>query len=238
MMMQDTNNNLEQRLADIRQRVIQAAQRAGRNEDDIQLLAASKTRTVAEINHALEAGITLIGENRLQEAQDKFPDVAPVRRHFIGHLQTNKVKPVMDLFDCIESVDRLKLANAINREAGQRDIQMPIFIEINIGEEASKHGVFPNEAAQFLKDVAQLEHLRIEGLMAMPPFTKDPEAARPYFKTMKSLYNELRSTIGFQHLSMEPHLSMGTSQDFEVAVEEGSTIIRLGTALFGPRSIT
>jgi len=224
-------SDLSQRLSAIRQKVARAAQRAGRSANEIQLLAATKTRTVEEINRAIEAGVALIGENRAQEAQAKFPELQPVKRHFIGHLQTNKVKAVLELFDCIESVDRMKLASVINQEAEKLGRSAPVFIEVNVGQEASKRGVMPCEALAFARSVARMEFLSVEGLMAMPPFADDPEAARPYFGQMRDLYNEFRALPGVQ----ARHLSMGTSQDFEVAIEEGSTLIRLGAALFGPR---
>ncbi len=224
--------DLRERLATIRARVAEAARRAGRDPGGVELLAATKTQPAARVREAIEAGITLIGENRLQEALEKFPQLPPVRRHFIGHLQTNKAKAVAEHFDAVESLDRWKLARALDRAAGQLGKRLPVLIEVNVAGEASKSGAPTGEALALARRVAACEHLVVQGLMGMPPYTEEGEANRPHFETLAALYNELAGLPGVEART----LSMGTSQDFEVAVEAGATLVRLGTALFGPRN--
>lgn len=219
-------------LAQIQGRVAAAARRAGRSPDDVRLLAATKTQPVPRILEAIAAGITLIGENRIQEAQAKFSALPPVRRHFIGHLQSNKAAAAAQLFDCVESLDRWKLARQLDHAAAELGKRLAVLVEVNVAGEASKAGVLPKETLALARRVVGCEHLSLQGLMAMPPYTTNPEANRPHFETLAALYNELAELPG-----VEPHtLSMGTSQDFEVAVEAGATLVRLGTALFGPRT--
>jgi len=220
------------RYKEIQNRVAQAAAVSGLSLEDIHILAATKTRTVEEINQVIEAGIVLVGENRVQEATAKFDSLLPTRKHFIGHLQTNKVKVAVKLCDCIESVDSLKVAQAVDKEAKKLEKKMPILIEVNVGGEASKFGIPVSEVANFVSGISSLENISIEGLMTMPPFADDPNTSRPYFKTMLALYNEFKS---FPNVKAK-YLSMGTSHDFEVAIEAGSNLIRLGTVLFGPRT--
>lgn len=219
------------RFKQIQQRVAQAAEKSGRSLEDIHILAATKTRTVDEINQAIDAGIQLVGENRVQEAKAKFDSLLPTRKHFIGHLQTNKAKWAVRLCDCIESVDSLRVAETIDKEAAKLDKKMPVLVEINVGGEDSKFGIPVSDALDFVKEISRLGHLSVQGLMAMPPFADDPNESRPYFKTMLALYNEFST---FPNMEGR-YLSMGTSHDFEVAVEEGANLIRLGTILFGPR---
>lgn len=219
------------RFAHIQARLREAALRSGRRPEGVHVLAATKSRSVDQINAAVQAGVRCIGENRVQEALSKFPALMPVEKHFIGHLQSNKAKAAVERFDCIQSVDNFKLAQLLDRHAGSAGKRLPILLEVNVAGEASKSGVAPEHALALARQVSALEHLRLQGLMAMPPYTEDPEAVRPHFRAMKALYDELAALPGVNAL----WLSMGTSQDFEVAVEEGTTLVRLGTVLFGPR---
>lgn len=220
----------DDRLEAIRARIQQALKRSGR-AGPVRILAATKGRSPAEIRAALEAGIDLIGENIVQEAAAKFPALPPVERHFIGHLQTNKVKKALTLFDCVQSVDSWRLALKLEREAAKAGRRLPVLLEVNPAGEAGKFGLPPEETLALAREVTRLEHLSLQGLMALAPYAEDPEAARPHFRTVRRLFEELARLPGAEaHL-----LSLGMSHDFEIAVEEGANLVRLGTALFGPR---
>ena len=202
--------------------------------DDVLLVAVTKTRSVEEINEAIEAGITDIGENKVQEVMDKYDGVSPVNWHFIGHLQRNKVKYIIDKVSLIHSVDSLRLAKEIDRRAAEHNLVMDILIQINPADEESKFGVSLGETKDLLLQIAdECENLRIRGLMSVAPFTEDPQDVGKYFEQVKSLYDELgkidRARIDFKYLSM------GMSHDYEVAVTKGSNLVRVGTAIFGPR---
>lgn len=224
--------DIQQRYEQLQQRVARAAARVGRDAQSVCVLAATKTQPVARINAAIAAGIRLIGENRVQEAVAKFNRLSPVRKHLIGHLQRNKAKAAVQWFDCIESLDRWKLAQCLDREAAKLGKRLPVLIEVNVAAEASKAGVGVFECLSLARRVSRCEHLLVQGLMAMPPLTHDAETNRPHFKTACALYNELATLPGVE----ASYLSMGTSQDFEVAIEEGASLVRVGTVLFGPRS--
>ncbi len=202
--------------------------------EEVQIVAAAKTRTAAEIEEAIAAGITIFGENYVQEAEQIKAALgeaaARVQWHLIGHLQTNKVNKAVQLFDVIQTVDSLKLARAIDTRATR---PLSVCIEINSGRELQKAGVFPEEAEQLVRDMASLENLRVIGLMTMGPRFGDPEAARPYFQTTRQLFDHLGS-FDLPGVSMEI-LSMGMSNSYQVAIEEGSNMIRVGTDLFGAR---
>lgn len=219
------------RFADIQKRLRAAALRADRRHEDVHVLAATKSRSIDQINAAIQAGVRCIGENRVQEALPKFSALLPVSKHFIGHLQSNKAKAAVERFDCIQSVDSFELAQQLDRHAGNAGKRLPILLEVNVADEAAKSGVSPDQAIPLARQIVALEHVQLQGLMAMPPYTEDPEAVRPHFRTVKALYDELGTLSGVN----VRWLSMGTSQDFEVAVEEGATLVRLGTVLFGPR---
>ena len=223
------------RLDTIRERIRRSAENCGRDAKHIQLVAVSKTRAADRVKSAIEAGVTILGENYVQEARDKIDLLAscPVSWHFIGHLQKNKAKVAVGLFDLIHSVDSLNLANELNRQAGKIDKIQEILIQVNIGNEPSKSGVSVSETIQLIQGISCLENLMIKGLMAMPPFFDDPERARPCFSALR----QLRDQIMDQHIpnvSMN-ELSMGMTGDFEVAIEEGATLVRIGTAIFGER---
>jgi pyridoxal phosphate enzyme (YggS family) len=200
----------------------------------VELVAAAKARSPAEILEAVEAGVKIVGENYIQEAAAAFPVVGrKVRWHFIGHLQSNKVKRAVEIFDMIETVDSLGLAKEIDKRSAALGKRMPILIEINSGEEEQKAGVRPGEAEALLRAVAALPNVHIQGLMTMGPFEGDPENSRPYFKITKALFDRFRA-LALPEVEMT-YLSMGMTNSYRVAIEEGANIVRLGTILFGPR---
>jgi len=200
----------------------------------VTLVAAAKTRTPEQILQAIAAGITIIGENYVQEAQAAFAAVGnKVKWHMIGHLQRNKVKQAVDIFDAIETVDSLRLASEIDRRCALIGRTMSVLIEINSGREPQKAGVLPEDTEDLLRALAPFEHVTVEGLMTMGPRFGDPEEARPYFKETKRLFDRMQ---GLQLANVEMrHLSMGMSNSYKVAIEEGADMIRVGTGLFGVR---
>ena len=221
-------------LTQIRERIAAVAQKVGRSPEDIRLVAVSKTHPAALVDEAAQAGQQLFGENYVQEFTAKASEVTmPVEWHFIGHLQSNKVRQVAGKVTLIHSVDRLSLAEEIDRQWGKLGQICPVLIEVNVGGEATKSGTTAAAALELVRSVAALTHVRIKGLMTMPPFFDDPEAARPYFQELR----ELAATIereAVPGVEMQ-ELSMGMSGDFEVAIEEGATLVRVGTAIFGHR---
>ncbi|OGW61781.1 MAG: YggS family pyridoxal phosphate enzyme [Nitrospirae bacterium RBG_16_64_22] len=222
---------IAERLARARERIAAAAGRAGRDPARVKLMAVTKTVPAERVREAAACGQMLFGENRVQEAADKIPAVGPGPKwHMIGRLQTNKVKAAVRLFDCVESVDSIRLAEILDRAARESGKVLPIFVEVNIGGEAQKSGALPGDVERLLDLAAGLASIRVTGLMAIPPYSLDPEEARPYFRRMYDLCARLRER-GFGL----DDLSMGMSGDFEAAVEEGATIVRLGTVLFGVR---
>jgi PLP dependent protein len=221
-------------LARLRERVVRAAERAGRLADDIALVAVSKTFPVEAIRAAFEAGLRHFGENRVQEMQAKHPNLADLSTswHFIGHLQSNKARLATQLFDRIDSLDSVPLAQKLDSAAGQLGKRLPVLIEVHVGGEATKNGVSESELPSLAESIATLPHLDLHGLMTVPPYSDDPERARPHFRKLLELRNRLSERLGRRL----PTLSMGMSHDLEVAIEEGATEIRPGTALFGARS--
>ena len=219
---------------EITQNIARAAEKSGRKYEDITLLAATKTVDVEVINHAIEAGVSFIGENRVQEFLSKYEQYNPVNMHFIGHLQTNKVKDIIDKVSLIHSVDSYRLAEEISRQAVKRNIIVNILLEINIGDEQSKSGFEYDEAVAAGEKIAKLGGIKIKGLMAIPPICASPDENRPYFAKMKKLFIDIGSKK-IDNSSMDI-LSMGMSDDYQVAIEEGATMVRLGTALFGRRN--
>lgn len=225
-------------IAHIRERISRAAARAGRNPDSITLMGVSKVVEPARIRQAYQAGIRIFGENRVQEFEGKssaLKDLQEAEWHLIGHLQTNKAKRAVELFHAVDSVDSVRLAEKLNQAAQQANKVLPVLIEINVGGEESKNGVAPDspELEYLLQNGQLLEHLQVRGLMTIPPFTEDPQGSRPYFRRVR----ELRDAIADRKLQgiQMGVLSMGMSHDFEVAIEEGSTCVRVGTAIFGER---
>lgn len=222
----------QDRLKDVRKRVQDACVRAGREPDSVAIMAAAKTRKPEEVREAAENGLTVMGENRVQEAKQKIP-LCPgnVDWHMIGHLQRNKVRDAVRLFRMIHSIDSWKLLETVNDACASAGGVMSVCLEVNVSGESSKYGLAPEEVSGLLMKCGTLMNVDVVGLMTIPPVTKDPEGARPYFKRLCELRNEWRESSGF---SLD-ELSMGMSNDFEVAVEEGATWIRLGTVLFGER---
>ena len=208
---------------------------AGRNPEDVQLVAVSKTVPVKRIVEAIESGMSVLGESYIQEARDKFTAlyVHPVSWHFIGHLQSNKAKYAVKMFDLIHSVDSLKLSQELDKQAGKIDKIQDVLVQVNIAEEKSKSGILLKDTARLVIDMSRLGHIAVKGLMTMPPYFNAPEKARPYFKALKQLAQQLTS-MKIPGVSMDM-LSMGMSGDFEVAIQEGATLVRIGTAVFGER---
>jgi pyridoxal phosphate enzyme (YggS family) len=227
---------VKSKLYSVNERIRKAAVAAGRDPDSVRLVAVSKTKPVALIREAVAAGVTIIGESYVQEARDKFSELSnlSVSWHFIGHLQTNKVKYVIRMFDLIHSVDSLKLAIEINKQAEKIDKIQNILIQVNIGEELSKSGISPRSTRALVETIAPLLHVRVKGLMTLPPFFDDPEKAAPYFKALRLLRDDIQKT-GIASVSLN-ELSMGMTGDFEAAIAEGATLVRIGTALFGERN--
>ncbi len=218
----------------IEERISIAAEKTGRDRKDIILLAATKTVDADTINYAIENGINYIGENRVQELLSKYRKVNPPHSHFIGHLQTNKVKDIIDKVEMIESVDSVRLAREISKQAQKLNITMDILLEVNIGGEESKSGFTPEELEKAVEEIASLPAIRIKGLMAIPPATELPEDARKYFRNMYKLFIDIGSK-NIDNSSMDI-LSMGMSNDFDIAIEEGANLVRVGTSLFGKRN--
>jgi len=201
----------------------------------VELVAAAKTRTAAEIIQAIEAGLKIIGENYVQEAADVFPAIGRrARWHFIGHLQTNKVKKAVEVFDLVETVDSISLGLEIDKRADAAGKTMDILVEVNSGREPQKAGVLPEEAEPLVRSLAALPHLRLLGLMTMGPFEGDPEDSRPYFKETRRVWEALKLQA-IPGAEMR-HLSMGMTNSWRVAIEEGANLVRIGTAIFGPRT--
>jgi len=200
----------------------------------VQLVAAAKTRTVAEILEAIQAGLTIIGHNYVQEAERAFEAIGPEAKwHMIGHLQSNKAKKAIRIFDMIETVDSLKLAKAIDKACRSINKSMPVLIEINSGEEPQKAGVMPADAVPLVKEISELANLRIMGLMTMGPFSGDPKDARPYFQKTRRLFKDIEQA-NLPGIEMK-YLSMGMSNSYRVALQEGANLVRIGTRIFGER---
>ncbi len=222
------------RVARIRQQIAEACARAGRDPASVTLVAASKAQPVERLRAAWEAGVRVFGENRVQEAASKRGELPlECEWHLLGPLQSNKVRQAVDLFATFHAVDRPKIAHALSAEAQQRGVELQGFVEVNLGGEASKHGFAAKDLVVALAPLRALRGLRLVGLMAIPPPGDDAEASRPWFQKLRALRDALAASPGWE--SFPGRLSMGMSDDFAVAVEEGATHVRVGTALFGPR---
>ncbi len=199
-------------------------------------MAVSKTKPVASIQQALDAGLELFGENYIQEARDKFNELAAsrIQWHFIGHLQSNKAKYAVRLFDLIHSVGSEKLARELNKQAGKIGKRQPVLVQVNIARESSKSGAFREDTVNLVEKISTLENLSLRGLMTIPPFFNSPEKVRPYFKALRELRDHIQS-LSISGIVMD-ELSMGMTGDFEAAIEEGATLVRIGTAIFGERA--
>ncbi|MFN3135246.1 MAG: YggS family pyridoxal phosphate-dependent enzyme, partial [Candidatus Kryptonium sp.] len=217
----------------IKQKIWEVCQKVGRNPDDITIVAVTKTVPVEKIKEAISAGIYDIGENRVQELLEKRNSIENVRWHFVGHLQTNKVKYIVDFIHLIHSVDSLKLALEIDKRAEKINRSIDVLIEVNTSGEKTKYGVKPEETIELVKQISEkCKFVRVKGLMTLAAYSPDPENARPMFKLLKNLSDEI-AKLKLKNVEMK-HLSMGMSNDYWIAVEEGATIVRIGTAIFGP----
>ena len=229
--------NIARNIQDIRQRIERAATRAGRIATGIRLIAVTKSVPLRSVQEAIKTGTRELGENRLQEALSKIEALGheALTWHFIGRLQRRKVKAVVGRFEVIHSVDSCELAAEIDRRANESDRRQEVLLEVNLGEEGSKTGFSPAAVAGALAEMDRLEHITVTGLMAVPPRVDDPESARPFFRALRELARvEMRPS--YRRIRLH-ELSMGMSGDFEVAVEEGATMVRVGTAIFGPRPL-
>ena len=222
---------IKENLLRVMERIEKAARKAGRDPAEVKLVAVSKTVEVARIREAIEAGVSILGENYIQEAQKKIEEIGkPVSWHFIGHLQSNKAKYAIRLFDMIHCVDSHPLVEELNRRAEQADRVSKVMIEVNLSKEATKFGTDEEMVFALARRIQPLQYLSLEGLMTMPPYFDSPEMSRPYYIALR----ELKERMIKEGTPMK-ELSMGMSNDFEVAIEEGATFIRVGTAIFGPR---
>jgi PLP dependent protein len=227
--------NVAANYQNIRARIGEAAARVGRDPNSVKLLAAAKSQSVEAISAAIAGGVALIGENYVQEAQEKKARLSePAEWHMIGHLQRNKAKLAVQLFDLIESLDGIALARELDKEGRSRGKRVRVFVEVNVAGEESKSGIAKSAVASLMEGVAELSHLRIEGLMTVPPFRENLEDVRPYFRQLRELKDQLNA-VGLPNVELK-ELSMGMTHDYTVAIEEGATIVRVGTALFGPRN--
>ena len=221
--------DIKTRIEAVRSRIFEACRRSGRSEEDVRLVAVSKTISADVVAQGIEAGLDILGENYIQEAQAKIETLGNrASWHFIGRLQSNKAKYAVRLFDLIHSVDTLKLAKEIDKRAGTLGKIQPILIQVNISGESTKGGTATDEAGQLIDQVRALKNLDPKGLMTMPPFFDQPDRARPFFGGLREIRDKYSPDL--------PELSMGMSGDFEVAIEEGATLVRVGTAIFGARA--
>ncbi len=225
------NANIEH----IRQRIRTTAEICGRRPEDIRLVAVSKTIPADRVAAAVAAGISTLGENYIQEARDKIEALAhlDVAWHLIGHLQRNKAKYAVRLFDLIHSVDSIRLAREIDKQAAKQDKQQAILIQVNTGKEATKSGIYAEDALALARETARMEHIAVQGLMTLPPYFNAPEKVRPYFRALRELKTRIQEAA-IPGIAMA-ELSMGMTGDFETAIAEGATMVRIGTAIFGER---
>ena len=228
--------DLKRRISEIHQRINRAAEKADRDPASVRLVAVSKTVSVEQVRMAIETGAGILGENYVQEAQEKFSALSALSAtwHFIGHLQRNKARHVVRIFDLIHSVDSTRLADELNKQAGKVNKTQPILIQVNLAGEKTKSGIPPEETETLVRHISTLPHLSLQGLMTMPPYFNAPEKVRPYFRQLKILRDRIID-MSIENIGMN-ELSMGMTGDFEVAVAEGATLVRVGTAIFGARA--
>lgn len=229
---------IKENYREVRKRVESAAGRSGRDMNSLRILAVSKTKPAEMVREAFGAGLTMFGENYIQDARAKLALLEDIRGrtrwHFIGHLQRNKAKAAVDLFDCIETVDSLKLLSTLDRHAADMDKVLSVYVQVNIGRDEAKSGITLEETGGFLESCADFKNISVDGLMTIPPLVPDPEDNRSCYREMSSLFKEMQERFSGRLPLKE--LSMGMSGDFDIAIEEGATIVRIGTLLFGPRS--
>jgi pyridoxal phosphate enzyme (YggS family) len=225
---------IEENIRSLRENIARIAEKVKRNPEKIEIVAVSKTVEVERIKEALKCGIKIIGENKVQEAEEKFCKISEkFGKHLVGHLQTNKVKKAIGLFDMIQSLDSLKLANEISKRALEGGKVMDVLVEVNTSGEESKFGLKPDEVLDFVKNISELKGIKVKGLMTVGLFTSDIQKARPCFKSLKGIFERIK-TENILGIDMK-YLSMGMTSDYEVAIEEGSNMLRIGTAIFGER---
>ena len=225
---------LKDNLAAVEERIGQACIRAGRARSEVKLIAVSKTKPVEMLQEIYDEGIRDFGENKPQEIKEKYP-VLPddIRWHMIGHLQRNKIKYIIDKVCMIHSVDSIRLAEAISEEAGKHALVMPVLVEVNVAGEESKYGIMPEETENFVRQISNLPNIQVQGLMTIAPFTENAEENRIHFRNLKKLYVDIKDK-NIDNVNM-CNLSMGMTGDYEVAIEEGATMVRVGTGIFGER---
>jgi pyridoxal phosphate enzyme (YggS family) len=232
--------SIAENILSVKERIKSVCNKVGRNLDEITLVAVTKTIPPEKIIEVIDCGIKNIGENKIQETENKIKDEKikiigkDIKWHLIGHLQTNKVKKAIEIFDLIHSVDSLRLALEINKKAGNIDKKVEILIEVNTSYEDTKFGIEPKDTVKLVEEISKLENIKIKGLMTIGSLTEDKEKIRNCFKTLRKIRDEIRE-MRIENVDME-HLSMGMTNDFEIAIEESATILRIGTAIFGKRS--
>jgi len=225
---------IEENIRSLKEDIAKIAEKVKRNPKEIEIVAVSKTVEVERIKEAIRCGIKIIGENKVREAEEKFSQIPEkFAKHLVGHLQTNKVKKAIGLFDMIQSLDSLKLANEISKRALESEKIMEVLVEVNTSGEESKFGIKPDEVLDFVKNISELEGIKVKGLMTVGLFTSDPEKVRLCFRRLKEIFEKIKSD-NILGVDME-YLSMGMTADYQVAIEEGSNMLRIGTAIFGER---
>ena len=225
---------IKENLEFVEKNICEACKKAGRDRSEVTLIAVSKTKPVSDIREAMACGITVFGENKVQEIRDKTAEITePLSWHMIGHLQANKVKYLPGVVCMIHSVDNVKLADEIEKQAAKHELVMDVLIEVNMAHEDTKFGLSPEETIDFVKEISKNEHLNIRGLMTIAPYTEDPESNRVYFKGLRELKDKINS-LNIPRVQMDT-LSMGMTGDYSIAIEEGATFVRVGTGIFGER---
>ncbi len=226
---------IRENLEIVEKNICDACKKAGRDRSEVTLIAVSKTKPVSDLREAMACGITVFGENKVQEIRDKTAEITdPLSWHMIGHLQVNKVKYLPGVVCMIHSVDNVKLADEIEKQAAKHDLVMDVLVEVNMAHEDTKFGLSPDEVVDFVKEISTNEHINIRGLMTIAPYTDDPESNRVYFKGLRELKDKINA-MGIDRVNMDT-LSMGMTGDYQVAIEEGATFVRVGTGIFGERN--
>lgn len=225
---------LKENLALVEQKIADACRRSVRARDEVKLIAVSKTKPVDMLQEVYDGGMRDFGENKPQEIKEKYPQLPQdIKWHMIGHLQRNKIKYIIDKVCMIHSVDSLRLAEAINEEAAKHGLVMPVLVEVNVAGEDTKYGIRPEETEQFIRQISVLPHIEVNGLMTIAPYTENPEDNRVYFRNLNKLYVDINEK-NIDNVNM-CNLSMGMTGDYEIAIEEGATMVRVGTGIFGER---
>jgi len=223
---------IKNNLVIINEKIKKAALKVNRNPEEIKLVAVTKTATTEQIKEAINTGVKIIGENRVQDAKEKYQILtADIEWHLIGHLQTNKTKYAVEIFNCIHSVDSIKLAQEIDKRSKQFGKKIDVLVEVNVSGEETKYGIKPEEVEPFLKEISEFPEIRVRGLMTIAPIVEDKEEVRPYFRKLRELSEEIKSK-NIENVKMD-YLSMGMTEDFEIAIEEGANMVRIGRGIFG-----